>query len=91
MKKGSGCGKFKSAEPKNIMLVVVCSVMSPNFAVMNPNASDATVTVTAYGSDGTVITSESTTIPAGLIMTGPVDSMIGGVILFFRRLCADCC
>jgi hypothetical protein len=58
---------------------VVAAKASPTLTLMNPNTTDATVTVTVHGEDGATSTMETMSIPAGGTMTSSLDSLIGGI------------
>jgi len=60
---------------------VVASGARPMLTLMNPDSTDATVTITAYTGDGTASTTEELTIPAGGTMPSLVDSLAGGSTL----------
>jgi len=66
---------------KDGIIGAVNAEVEPSFAIMNPSAADATLSATAYESDGAVIGSEAIALPAGANMTGTVASLFGGISL----------
>jgi len=60
---------------------VVASGARPTLTLMNPDSTDAAITITAYTGDGTESTTEELTIPAGGTMTSLIGSLAGGSTL----------
>jgi len=73
-----GAVKLNALRFRKGFLAVTDAELSPTFAFVNPGAEDASVTVTAHQSDGTILSTSAFQIGAGQNMTGMVADLTGG-------------
>ncbi|MBN2468641.1 MAG: hypothetical protein JXD19_10870 [Deltaproteobacteria bacterium] len=61
----------------NGVVAVVASDLLPTVTLLDPGATEANVTVTAYNPGGTILTAGSLTVAAGDTITEPLYTVVG--------------